>query len=515
MRNLPVHWSEGLFVVPQHFQAADQHGQEQLSLSVAFDHAYHYGLRQVDLGTEAIANGFFHVYSCGARFRDGTLVSLEFGQSPDRKPLREGLTEVAALTAALEVSLQSEPLLMVYLAVPKLKLGDVNVALLAGAEGDGGGETASAHRRVCRYHEVQVSRPDETGGGDEQEVNLKALNVQLRLSTEDLANYELLPLARIKRAGQAGPELDTDYIPPVLAVETWGPLTKILLYIYDRIGQTIEVLSENVRARGINFADQDPAEVDRLIRLSYLCMSYGELGSLVFSRGIHPFTVYRELCRTVCRLSLLGLERRPPEFAALPPHELPVEELPSIPYYDHDRLGEIFRWFKAKIDRQLLVAGPKGRFEQRPFEGVFNGIQVGIKPDWLFPGGVWYVGVTHKNMSSQECNDFFAPNQLHWKMGSAGQVEVLFRSALPGLALKPMPQPPSPLPLRSDATYYEVSREPTAVWADVVASQTLALRFRDALIVNRESLRGKRVLILNCGGKNAQLEFSLFAVPVV
>jgi type VI secretion system protein ImpJ len=513
MRNLPVHWYEGQFLVPQHFQAADQHWQEQIQLSSALDHAYNYGLRELDLGTEAIANGFFQVHSCTARFRDGTLVSLEFGQSPDRKPLREGLAESRALSATLEQPLQVEPVLMIYLAVPKLKLGDANVDLSDEPAGDAPA-AVFVQRPVTRFREIRNLRPDETAGGNDQEVNLKSLNVRLRLSTEDLSNYELLPVARVKRAGQTGPELDTDYIPPVLAVEAWGPLTKLLLYIYDRIGQTIEVLSENVRARGINFADQDPAEVDRLIRLSYLCMSYGELGSLMFARGVHPYTAYRELCRTVCRLSLLGPERRPPEFAPLPQHELPVEQITAIPYYDHDRIGEIFRWFKARIDRQLQI-DVKGRFEQRPFEGVFNGMQVGIKPEWLFPGWVWYVGVTHRNISSQECNEFFAPNQLHWKMGSAGQVEMLFRNAVPGLALKPLRQAPSPLPLRADATYYEVSREPAPVWGDVVASQTLSMRFRDALVVNRDALRGKRVLVLNCGGKNAELEFSLYAVPVV
>jgi hypothetical protein len=100
-------------------------------------------------------------------------------------------------------------------------------------------------------------------------------------------------------------------------------------------------------------------------------------------------------------------------------------------------------------------------------------------------------------------------------MGSAGQVDMLFRSAVPGLALKPLRQPPAPLPLRSDCTYYEVTRQPESVWADVVSTQTLALRFRDLLVVNRDSLKGKRLLILNCGGTNAELQFSLFAVPVI
>jgi type VI secretion system protein ImpJ len=338
MRNLPICWSEGMFLLPQHFQAADDHWQELHQLSVELDHPYHYGLRHVDLDPEAIQNGFLQIHRCAARLKDGTVISLELGQSIDRKPLKGGLTEVDRLVAQLEPFLQSESHLMVYLVVPKLRLGDQNVSKAVPATADADAKSLSQLARRCRYREVSKPRPDACYGGNEEEVSLKAMNVQLRLSTEDLSNCEWLPIARIKRAGKAGPELDTDYIPPVLAVETWTPLTKILFYIYDRIGKTIELLSDNVRTRGINFADQDPAEVDRLIRLSYLCMSHGELGGLVFSQGVHPFTAYRELCRTVCRLSLLGPDRRPPPFERLPPVEQSVETIESIPYYDHDRL---------------------------------------------------------------------------------------------------------------------------------------------------------------------------------
>ena len=33
MRNLPVHWSEGMFLRPHHFQAADRHWRELLATS--------------------------------------------------------------------------------------------------------------------------------------------------------------------------------------------------------------------------------------------------------------------------------------------------------------------------------------------------------------------------------------------------------------------------------------------------------------------------------------------------
>ena len=45
MHNLPVHWSEGLFLRPHHFQAADRYWTEAADLSEQWDHQYHYGIR--------------------------------------------------------------------------------------------------------------------------------------------------------------------------------------------------------------------------------------------------------------------------------------------------------------------------------------------------------------------------------------------------------------------------------------------------------------------------------------
>ena len=94
MRNLPVHWSEGLFLRPHHFQAADRHWAETLHTSQQWDHQYRWGLRRLELGEEAIGNYQFQVNVCHARMQDGTLVSLDAGQGPDRVDLKEAFAKL-------------------------------------------------------------------------------------------------------------------------------------------------------------------------------------------------------------------------------------------------------------------------------------------------------------------------------------------------------------------------------------------------------------------------------------
>ena len=88
MRNLPVHWYEGLFLRPQHFQAAERYWTEALQTSEHYDHPYRYGLRRFEFSEEAIGNYQFQVLACEARMRDGTLLSLDAGQQLDRLDLR-------------------------------------------------------------------------------------------------------------------------------------------------------------------------------------------------------------------------------------------------------------------------------------------------------------------------------------------------------------------------------------------------------------------------------------------
>ena len=80
MRYLPVHWREGLFLRPHHFQAADRHWSELIQTSQRWDHPYGYGLEAFEFSPEALANGHLEVRTVRARMRDGTLVSLDAGR---------------------------------------------------------------------------------------------------------------------------------------------------------------------------------------------------------------------------------------------------------------------------------------------------------------------------------------------------------------------------------------------------------------------------------------------------
>lgn len=470
MRNRLVHWHEGMFLRPQHFQAADRHWEEQVAVSSQWDHAYNYGLRSVELSQDALANYHVQLTACEARMRDGTLISVAAGQAPDRVDLK------AAFAAGSSVT--------VYLALPKLAMGRANV----------GTQAADDHRYVVHTLAVQ----DESQGGNDQEIQFLNTAARLLLSTQTATGFELLPIARICRAGQqeATPELDDDYFPPLLSIDAWSPLAMdIVRAIYDIIGRKIEVLSARVAERGINLTSQEPGDLDDLLMLSLLNQSYAVLHCLTFAQGVHPFDCYSELCRVVGMLAIFD----------------PTRRVTDIPPYDHDDLARIFKWIKARIDA-LLGTTQKLDYEQRYFVGTERGMQVTIKPEWLHSGWQWFVGVNGQNITEQACRDLLRPGKLDWKMGSSQQVDLIFKHGMPGVEQIELLQAPRALPARRGWIYYELKRE-NAAWKDVLATQTLALRFKTELIGNLDSLQGQRKLEVLLADQRAVLEFALFAVP--
>lgn len=486
MRHPQVHWYEGLFLHPQHFQAQDRYWDERLRTAQRWDAPYHYGLSEIEFSSEALANHRFEVRTLKARMRDGTLVAFEGGQEPDAVDLKEAVAGVQAATADLAEAFESEPLVRVYLAVPKLKLGRANVGL------------ADSQPRP-RYVDVRQTLADESQGGDEQELELRTLNARLLLSTDDLSGYELLPVAQIKRAGaaEARPELDRGYIPPVLSIDAWPRLGRdIVRAVYDVIGQKIDVLSLQVVDRGIGFAARDPGDMDRILMLAQLNAAHAALGVLAYAQGVHPLVAYTELARLLGQLSVFRKERRAVE----------------IPAYDHEDLARIFTYVQQQIE-EIINSVRDYEYEQRYFVGVGMGMQVTLEPKWFNSDWSWYIGVNKGDLTQQECRELLSSGQLDWKFGSSRQVEILFTQRAEGLQLAPLDRPVRALPARQEWMYYEISRRDTPAWRDVQATQSLAMRLRDSLIVNHDRLQGERQLVVQVKGRNVPLQFALFAVP--
>jgi type VI secretion system protein ImpJ len=469
----PVHWHEGMFLRPHHFQAAQRHAAYELARATRWNLHHDWGLRAVDLDLDALANNRLVVRSLRARLRDGALVAL-----PD-----DG--DLPALD--LKPHLERNPSLTVYLALPVVHLGRSNAA--------------EGRLEGARYVVDSQELEDENTGVNPQLVQVRLHNLQLLLSTQDHAGYEVLPLCRVQKSMRADalPQLDEAYIPPVLAADAWDPLQHgILQNVHDRIGKKLDLLAEQVQARNIDFDSMSQGERLLFEQLRILNEAQGWLTVVAFAEGIHPLPTYIELSRLVGALAIFGEARR----------------VPALPPYDHDDLGGCFHAAKHHLDA-LLDAFVEPAYKERPFVGAGLRMEVALESMWLEPGWRLFIGVDSP-LEAEECVRLLTrPGGLDMKVGSSDRVDQLFRLGQAGLKFTHAAQPPTALPRRPGLLYFQIGRESQqAEWLNVQKSLSLAVRLNETRIAGK--IQGQRRLTISTGGgQMTTLQFTLFAVPEI
>ena len=81
-------WNEGMLLTPHHFQQQDNYHEELLSSRIRSVMQHEYGVIELRVNHEAIANGSFQVTNIRAVMPDGLLVNVPDAQAvPDLRPV--------------------------------------------------------------------------------------------------------------------------------------------------------------------------------------------------------------------------------------------------------------------------------------------------------------------------------------------------------------------------------------------------------------------------------------------
>lgn len=433
MAGRPVHWYEGMFLRPHHFQAADRHAREALKESEDWSRPFHWGLRLVEVDREGVGNFVVNLRACEARFKDGTRVIVPGDVGVDPVELKAALA--ASPAGAVTV----------FLAIPTFQPSRANVEERPTADGP-------------RYWVERVECRDENTGAGDQPIEVRRLRARLLLSGQDTTGYETLPIARVERSTQADalPRIDLDYVPPLLCLDAWPPLWEKVQSLYQQISAKVQQLAEQFASRRISFESQVPGESENLFKLAILNGAMGYFSAVAYVKGLTPLEVYQELCRLLGQLSLFSDARRTPD----------------LPTYDHEDIGGCYRRVIRLIQERLGTLAPR-TFEKRYFERMGERLQVAIDDEWLLPQKRLFLGVETTELSDQECQALLVEMEL--KLGSGDQVENIFFKRVRGLGLKPIVRPPRELPAGSGVIYFEIERD-QVYWPMVVKSHTLAIR---------------------------------------
>lgn len=472
MTERAVHWHEGMFLLPHHFQLASRNVASVANLQTLLALHHCWGVRAINFDPDALAASRFVVRSLKARLLDGTAVELP----------GDGVLPPLDLKPALDKQSQ----VTIYLALPIFNPSQPNAS----------DSTDTPNRR---FRVVSINQPDENTGSDMQPIQVRLLNLRLLTSVEDASGYETIPLARITRSARAEalPELDKSYIPPVLACDAWAVLhQEILQSIAERFAKKIDLLATQIVTRNVGIDNASGSDGLMIAQLRELNEAHALLQVVAYTPGIHPLTAFTELCRIVGQLAFLGPTRRAPE----------------LPRYDHDDLGRCFWRLKQYIDGLLdVVVEPD--YKERAFVGAGLRMQVTLEPAWVEPAWQMYIGVQGSLTTDETITLLTKPGQLDMKVGSSERVDGIFRLGQAGLRFAVATRPPRVLPSAPGLVYFQLSRDtaPQGEWLNVQRSLTLAIRLNENLIAG--DIQGQRTLNIHAGASTSTMQFTLYVVP--
>lgn len=466
MSSKPIHWNEGLFLRPHHFQAADRHDSAQRALVAAVAVGRTAGIGEIDIDLDALGNHTFQVRLLRALLPDGTLVSIPGESGVKARNFKAELDRDGSVTVSI--------------ALPLMSLGRANNL----PPGDGSDQAR------CIVEPLAVD--DENDGQRNEEILVRNLNLRLLFQGEKTDGLTVLPLARVVRSNRpdGAPALDPEFYPPVFRCGAYGPLVEnILRYLLNRVGRKATGLVTQLRAGGMSLGAREPLLVAQLNALN---SAQGALHALANDSTAPLGTAYAELCRLAGSLAFFGENSLLPQLPALDPAE------------PHRALVPLRRIIEEYLDR---VVEPE--FKDRPFIGAGLRMQVSLEPSWLEPDWGMFIGVQSDLPTDEVVRVITTPGILDMKVGSAEQADSIYRAGKAGLSFTPARNPPRVLP--PGITYFQLSREAAGPeWADVKRTLSLAVRFNENRV--QGNIQDQQVLSLSLAGKNCRIQFTLFVV---
>ncbi len=428
-----VVWNEGMLLTPHHFQQWDNYYEELLNARLSSLAPYGWGVLDLQLNHEAVANGFCEVVRCRAVMPDGLIVNVPQSDSaPEPRRLKEFFTA-------------NDERLGLYLAVPSKLQGRANF------QPNGGARSATA-----RYYQEAGTVPDETTGQGEQQLAFARSNLRLMFEGEGegLAGYNSIKVAELVRTATGQVAYSEQYIPPALSVAASPWLTGVVRQALEILISKSNSLSEQRRQRTTSLADFTTSEIAVFWLLNTVNASIPVLNHLHRTALVHPERLYTELAELVGRLMTFSTERQP--------HHV-------VPYY-HEDLYKTFSELSIEL-RALLETVIPTRCVQIPLESTRESVYVGrVTDERLLESAEFYLGVNAKVPEGQLIER--VPRIV--KIASRDVIDGVIGSGLPGVVLAHSSPPPAPIPTRIGFHYFKLEKS-GLYWQAINDSKSVAV----------------------------------------
>lgn len=409
--NNRIVWSEGMFLRPQHFQQHDRYFERLVDGRCRGIRAHDWGFSTLKLDNGQLAIGKLSLTEARGIFQDGTPFNL-----PDDDALPLPLDVPAGVTNQV-----------VYLALP-LRRPDA-------AEVDSEASTDGLARYRLAHREV---RDNNAGYDGRYPVQIGGLCPKLMLANQERSGYLCLGIANIVEVrADKTIVLDDKYIPVTLQ----SAATSILSGFVRELQGLLHTRGEALAAR-VAGASQGAgvAEVADFMLLQTINRYEPLLEHLAGDASLHPETLFSLCLQLMGDLSTFYRKNKRPA---------------TIPPYQHDDLRVNFIPLIEELRRLLSMVLEQNAI-QIPLNKHSAAVYYSGRPDVKLLDQAIYVLAANAQISSEMLRTHFPPQV---KIGPVEEITQLVTSALPGIAIHPLPVAPRQLPYHAGYSYFELDKQ--------------------------------------------------------
>lgn len=424
-------WNEGMLLTPHHFQQLDNYHEELLNSRVRSIMQHEYGVLELRVSGEAIANGNFQIATCRAVMPDGLFVNVPDAESvPVARPIGNHFKVEADR-------------LGVHLAIPAKKMGEANFQ-----------SSGAASNGNIRYLQEGAQVKDETTGTNEQPVSYAKSNLRVIFDDELRDGFVSFKIAELQRTPTGQLKISEEYIPPILKISASDWLAAMLRSLVEILITKGASLAEQRRQSNASLADFTTSEVAVFWLLHTINNSIPIMSHFFRSPVLHPERLYEEMVRLIGQLMTFSLEMNPKD----------------IVKYDHDDLYFTFSNLNAQL-KQLLETVIPSRCVAIPLEKTRETLYVGrIDDERLIKEAGFYLAVRAQMPESKLIEG--VPRVV--KIASRDVIDSVIGSALPGVVLTLASPPPAPIPTRVGFKYFQLDNI-GPYWNGIAGSKVISV----------------------------------------
>lgn len=410
-----VLWSEGMFLTPQHLQQADRYHESLLWRSLKAFQPMGWGVCQLQLNADALANGEVILTRCSALLPDGLAVEVpDLDEAPPSRPLEP-------LFDAKRSSLG------VYLASPRLRPGSAAVSPEGTVDG-----------RATRYRRKGATVADDSAAAGEREISLAAKNLRILFEGEPLDDYVTIKVAELVRGTTGKFAQNEGFVPPCLYLSASPQLLAITRRILEIVSSKSDELAKQRRQRSQGLVEFTMSEAANFWFLHTMNAYVPALAHLHAHPAVHPERVYLVLAQLAGELYTFASEGHPKD----------------LPPYDHEGLGATFLRMEERI-RSLMETVIPTRCMPIPLERTRDSFYTGrLADERLLETAQFYLAVMAGVPEEKVAREV----PLKAKVSSTDRVDQLVAASLRGLPLRHLPTPPAEIPVQPGRTYFQIER---------------------------------------------------------